>query len=161
MALTHQRLCEILSYDEASGHFFWLNPTSNRVKRGDCAGTLGLNGYIYIGLDKKLYLAHRLAVFYMTGEMPSGLIDHINIVSTDNRYANLRHASYRLNAENKQTAQSNNKLGILGVTRKHNKFKAQIQVHGKNRYIGSFSTPEAAHEAYLVAKRSFHEGNML
>lgn len=161
MALTHERLREVLSYDEVSGHFFWLNPASNRVKRGDCAGTLGLNGYIYIGIDGKRYLAHRLAVFYVSGEMPSGLIDHINVVSTDNRYENLRHASYKLNAENKQVAQSNNKLGILGVSKKGRKFKAQIQVGGKNRCIGSFATADAAHQAYILEKRRLHEGNML
>lgn len=161
MALTHQRLKEVLSYDPESGHFFWLNPASNRVRRGDCAGTLGLNGYIYIGVDGKRYLAHRLAMFYMEGCMPADMVDHINGISTDNRNCNLRHASVTVNNENRRGAQANNSIGVLGVSPSRGKFKAQIQVSGNNLFLGRFSTIESAQAAYIEARRALHEGNTL
>lgn len=161
MELTHQRLKEALSYDPESGHFFWLNPASNRVKRGDCAGTLGLNGYIYISIDGKRYLAHRLAMFYVEECMPADMVDHINGISTDNRACNLRHASITVNNENRHGAQSNNKLGVLGVSPSRGRFKAQIQVSGKNFNLGRFSTIGGAQAAYLEARRALHEGNTL
>lgn len=161
MGLTHKRLCEVLSYDEVSGHFFWMKVLSNRVKPGACAGTLGKNGYIYISIDGKRYLAHRLAVFYTSGEMPPKMVDHLNGFTTDNRLCNLRHADDRLNAENRHGPQSNNKLGLLGVSMKRKKFKAQIQTNGKNRCIGTFDTAEEAYAAYLSQRRAIHEGNVL
>lgn len=39
-----------------------------------------------------------------------------------------------------------------GVTKDRNRFKAQIRENGKKKHIGSYSTPEAAHQAYLKAK---------
>jgi hypothetical protein len=161
MKLTHQRLKEVLSYDEVSGHFFWRKVLSNRVKPGACAGTLCKNGYIYISIDGSRYLAHRLAVFYVTGEAPAKFVDHINGFSTDNRICNLRNASPRINAENRQGPQSNNALGILGVSMKRKKFLAQIVVNGSHRNLGVFDTAEQAQFAYLDAKRAFHEGNTL
>lgn len=37
----------------------------------------------------------------------------------------------------------------LGVTLKNGRYTAQICVDGRNKYIGSFATPEEAHSAYL------------
>ena len=37
-------------------------------------------------------------------------------------------------------------------------YEACIKVNGKNKYLGNYSTPEEAHQAYLTAKRELHEG---
>ena len=40
----------------------------------------------------------------------------------------------------------------LGVSVHRNKYQAQYRVNGKQTYIGTYETPEAAHEAWLKAK---------
>jgi hypothetical protein len=161
VTLTHQRLLEILSYDEASGHFLWIKPTSNRVKIGSKAGSVNLDGYVQIKIDGKLQYGHRLALFYTSGEMPPDMVDHINGVRDDNRLCNLRHVHVVMNNENRRSAQSNNKLGVLGVSPSRGRFKAQIQVGGKNFSLGRFPSIETAQRVYLEARRTLHEGNTL
>lgn len=41
----------------------------------------------------------------------------------------------------------------LGVTRSGSKFKSQVHIDHKLVYLGQFSTPEAAQQAYMNAKR--------
>lgn len=94
----------------------------------------------------------------MTGGWPTNEIDHKNGVKDDNRFGNLRQATHLLNQQNQRKAQRKNKAGLLGVCAKRNGFMASIKVNGKNKWLGSFSTPELAHAAYVAAKRKFHEG---
>src|SRR5215813_12141516 len=102
--LTHERLKELLSYDPKTGLFIWNS-------RGAVAGTTDQEGYIQIHLDGKKYRAHRLAYLYMTGEMPTQILDHINRVRSDNRWGNLRPVTDRFNYYN-CSDYSNNKSGV-------------------------------------------------
>ena len=116
-------------------------------------------GYILISVDGRQYQAHRLAFLWMTGRLPSQMIDHINGDGKDNRWTNLREASPRVNVQNQRAARADNGLGLLGVYQNHKRFMARITTHEKrNKYLGTFDTPEQAHEAYLAAKREYHEG---
>ena len=158
--LSHERLTEVLSYNAASGEFTWTN---SRVGKGSgrkrsIAGSPHNHGYITIRIDRKLYLAHRLAWFYMTGEWPSEQIDHINGTRNDNRWMNLRAVSNQVNQQNQRKAQSTNSARLLGVSKNHRRWAASICVDGVKKYLGSFDTPELAHTAYLHAKRSLHAG---
>ena len=154
--LTAERLREVLDYDQETGVFTWKIRTHSRVKAGDVAGALRPDGYIQISIDGCLHRAHRLAWLYVTGESPPSEIDHINCVKNDNRISNLRLATRSENLQNQLRAKSNNNTGFLGVSPNLWKFKAEIQVDGKRRYIGTFPTPEEAHAAYLKAKRQLH-----
>lgn len=159
--LTAGRLRELLHYDPETGVFTRLARTSNSIKVGDVAGTADSDGYIQISVDGVLYRAHRLAWLYMTGAWSKGVIDHVNGVKGDNRFANLRPATNAENQQNQRRAQSSNKLGLLGVCRvcrEGKRFKAQIMVDGRQIYLGTFDTPEQAHAAYLAAKRRLHSG---
>lgn len=56
-------------------------------------------------------------------------------------------------------AQKNNKTtGLLGchLIKHTGKYAAQITVNRKCIHLGSFSTPEEAHEAYCAAKKVLH-----
>ena len=161
--ITQERLQELLHYDPETGIFRW------RVKRkkmnpGDVAGhTIG-RGYVKISVHDKQYFAHRLAFLYMTGEFPPGVMDHINCVKNDNRWANLRSATHKINAENIRVATSRNKVGILGVASPRNgrtQYKSSIQHNGARFHLGYFETPELAHSAYISAKRKLHKGGTL
>ena len=155
--LTQERLKELLHYDPETGVF-----TRRTSRGGELAGAIAgcpvWTGYTKICVDKTNYLAHRLAWFYVYGDFPSEEIDHINGVRTDNFIKNLRHVSSRVNKENKRFAQSNSKSGALGASPFRGGFRARIFVNGREKHLGTFNTAEAAHAAYLVAKRALHEG---
>ena len=109
----------------------------------------------------KRFSAHRLAWLYVTGDWPVGVIDHINGDRTDNRFENLRDVTQKTNSENLRGPQKRTASRFLGVhaqRRKSTRFLAQIVTDGKLKHLGSFSTPEPAHEAYLAATRRLHEG---
>lgn len=157
--LTQKGLKEVLNYDPITGIFTWGISNSNRVKVGDFTGTLRNDGYIAIGVIGRSYLAHRLAWLYMTGEMPTYFIDHINGNRADNRFCNLREATNQQNMQNLIKPQERSTTGFLGVSfdKPNRKYVAKIRINGKNRHLGSFATPEEASVAYLSEKRKHHE----
>lgn len=158
MIITQKELKEIFDYDPDSGNFIQRTRTSNRMKIGDVAGSLRLDGYRGIMIGGKLYFAHRLAWLYVHGEWPPEQIDHRNGSRADNRIANLRLAT---SAENHQNwkKRSNNSSGYIGVfwDKEKNKWRAGIRVSGKRKHLGSFTDPAGAHDAYLVAKKELHQ----
>lgn len=165
--LTAARLRELLNYDPSTGLFTWrVSRQGSGAKPGKLAGAKGKNGYVYIGVDQRRMLAHRLAVLYVTGSLPAGLVDHIDGVKVNNRWANLRSADKSINGQNMRKPHSGNSSGLLGVSRSKvndaNPWLAQIKPPGcGTKNLGYFSTPEEAHEAYLAAKRLLHDGNTL
>jgi hypothetical protein len=139
----------------------WRVSPRRRTKAGDFAGTTNSkNGYVYITIKRKTYLAHRLAWLYMTGKWPLKDVDHKNRVRQDNSWANLRSASRSQNNANARLAKSNTS-GVKGVywSKRAKKFIAQIKCgHAPVRYIGCFDNIEDAASAYAgEAKRLFGE----
>lgn len=158
--LTAQRLRELLHYDPETGVFTWAVSKRNGVIRGRPAGCVSARlGYVVIRLDGTLYYAHRLAWLYVHDTFPTMHIDHINGEPSDNRIVNLRDVSNAINRQNERRARVNNlSTGSLGVHKSGTRFVSQISHEGKCTYIGIFKTKDAAHSAYLKAKRELHEG---
>jgi hypothetical protein len=159
--LTQTRLKELLDYSPDTGLFTWKFAHSKRVHAGDVAGSPSVKGYVVIGVDGRVYRAHRLAWLYVYGEFPKHYIDHINGIVTDNSIENLRDVSATTNNENQKEAPSHNRsCGILGVSREknHRRWRAVITTKGKQIHIGYFDTVEEAHKAYVDAKRKLHVG---
>jgi len=156
--LTVERLRDLLDYDEKTGVFIWKAARRGRAKRGSEAGTTNGCGYTQICVDGKTYLAHRLAWFYVYAVWPKGGIDHKNGIRSANWIKNLRDATTFINLQNQREAHSRNKTGLLGVSPYRKKWRADIFVNNKPKYLGLFSTPMSAHEAYLAAKREYHPG---
>src|SRR5262245_46971759 len=126
--LTADRLRELLEYDPETGLWRWLQRVNPRCKTGWFAGTLmspkGSNtSYFLIGVDRRHYLAHRLAFLYMTGEWPSGELDHRDLDGTNNRWANLREATRAQNAANMALR---NSAGLKGIIRRKDRWQARI-----------------------------------
>lgn len=150
-----ERLHELFVYNPLTGTLHWRNTMKE-------AGTLK-DGYLRVCLRRGSFqYAHRIiwAMHYL--EWPAGVVDHINGARRDNRLANLRHVSLSENSQNMRRAHRDNPLP-LGVSWRgdRSKWVAQIRVDGKNKYLGLFGSPEAAHQAYLNAKRIYHKGNTL
>lgn len=155
--ISHARLRAVLSYEPETGEFHWLVNKGN-VKAGRLAGKRASNGYWRIKADGKDYPAHRLAWFYVNGRWPEGVIDHINRDPLDNRFCNLREASFAQNQYNR-TEQRNNTSGFKGVSRfkKTGKWRAEIMLNGKSHYLGAYETAELASKAYDEAAISLHQ----
>lgn len=157
--LTAARLREVLHYDPETGYFKWALRISSKCPSGKLAGTITHWGYAHTKVDKEGHYCHRLAWLYMTGGWPQHDVDHINGVRHDNRWANLRDVTRRMNLQNQHRARKGKASGApLGVVRAGNRFAAQITVNGVLKHIGTFGETAAAHEAYLAAKRELHEG---
>lgn len=161
--LTAERLREVLKYDPATGVFTWLVRTSIRITVGKVAGVKNTPGYVVVGIDGRLYNASRLAWLYVKGEWPNGEIDHLNGIRHDNRFENLRDVTKAVNMQNRRRAPRHSKTGLLGVTKYMfgDGFVTHISVAGKARHLGVYKTAQEAHDAYVKAKRQFHEGNLL
>jgi hypothetical protein len=159
--LNQTRLKEVLSYDPLTGGFHWRTAPSNRVHVGNAAGCPNNNGYLRIRIDGRLYLCHRLAWLYMTGVWPEHQVDHKHGVRDDNRWSELQAATPVQNQQNVRGPKANNKSGLLGVAPHGSGWRAQIMTAGKRRLLGTFRTPQAAHQAYLVAKRDLHPRSTL
>lgn len=154
------RLKELLKYDHQTGVFTWMPRHRKPQFAGKQAGCTKANGYIYINIDGVGYLAHRLAFFYATGCHPKNTIDHIDGDKKNNSIANLRDVPSLVNSQNRKKANADNKLGVLGVrfVESTHSYRAQIRVRGSVKFLGNFKTPELAHNAYISAKRIYHDG---
>ncbi len=98
--LTQDRLKELLHYCPETGVFTWIKTNGSRGKKGNIAGSINPIGYLDIGVDSKVYKAHRLAFLYVEGYFPEYGLDHINRNKSDNRWSNLRQVSQTCNMRN-------------------------------------------------------------
>lgn len=156
LMLTSERLKSLLNYDSNTGVFTW-SVNKGKIRAGTKADSRNAIGYVQIQIDGENYLG-RLAWLYVTGEWPKFSVDHINCQRADNRIENLRDIPHAANIQNVKRAPKSSTCGFLGVSRSGNRWRAYINVAGKNKHLGCFATPEQAHEKYLEAKRSLHVG---
>jgi hypothetical protein len=158
MALTQERLKELLTYNPETGLFHWLVRTSNRTDVGKQAGHCEKRlGYVLIELDGRLYQAQRLAWLYMHGHWPEFEIDHENGNPSDNRFLNLRAATHSQNLKNVKRP-SHNTSGFKGVHlhRQSGRWRARIRANGKYYSLGLHTTKELAHAAYREGAIRLH-----
>lgn len=162
--ITQSELKYLLSYDPETGIFIWLVSKPPRISVGSIAGCVNKIGYYQITINRKQYLAHRLAWVYMTGEWPPNDIDHINGVRNDNRISNLRLATRSQNTTN-QGAHSDNTTKLKGITKitwtnKDGtikvKYVAKCGLNNIHHYIGSYPTAELASAAYHAFAKLHH-----
>lgn len=167
--LTPEMVREILIYCPLTGSFKWRATRGQRAKAGQSAGRVEKStGYVRIGIDGKDHMAHRLAWAYMLGRWPENLVDHENRVRSDNRWINLRPATYAQNNQNRTAvvvASSGLKGAFLDKRAKKpgsKRWVSSIQVNGKPIHLGNFHTAEEAHQAYVAAAKKYHgEFNVL
>jgi HNH endonuclease len=149
--LTVDRLKQVYLYVPETGQFLRLQETNShngKAKVGEPAGSLSGERYIRIGIDGRVYRAHRLAWFYMTGEWPEYGVDHIDLDPTNNRWENLRAADQSQNAVNTRRRKDNTS-GFKGVSKTANgRWQARLYVKGKKIVVGTYATPQEAFNAY-------------
>ena len=122
------------------------------------------DGYTHLWAGgKDIYLHRIIAEVFLNGGKPLNAtqqVDHRE--PRDGSHAqdalsNLRIASHGQNMVNRGCL-STNKSGYKGASldKATGKWKAQITSCGRFRYLGSFTTPEAAAEAYDKAAKDLH-----
>jgi hypothetical protein len=156
-ALTAEYLRQVFSYSPETGLFTRIKKTSETTNIGDVASFRDSKGYGRIRIAGKLVTNHRLAWLYMTGEWPKQTVDHINGVRDDNRWQNLREATWAEQCQNTKRLVSNTS-GFVGVSfhKASKKWRAYISVNRKQHSLGSYKTADEAAAAYAVAKERLH-----
>lgn len=151
--LTLERLKEKLHYDPETGAWTCLQSYQKRYI-GKHVGHRGTNGYIYVHVDGKQYLAHRLAVFYMTGEWPPQ-VDHEHFDKCDNRWSEIRPCTQGQNQQHRGKLR-NNTSGYKGVCSNGDRHSASIAFDNQRIHLGTFDSAEEAAAAYYEAALEHH-----
>ena len=150
-----ERFRELVSYDPASGQLRWKVQIPGQAGIGSLAGSYHSTGRVYIKLDRKRYMAHRVIWLMMTGRWPR-FIDHIDHCPTNNQWANLRECSQAENQRN-VPVRKDSSTKIRGVfPLKNGRYYSRIRVDGKRIHLGTFATKELAAAAYAGAARELH-----
>jgi hypothetical protein len=161
VAIDREVLMHLLIYDAETGVFTWRFPMKNgQVKAGAVAGHVNAQGYLTTNIRGVGYRLHRLAWLFEHGAWPKGVIDHLNRVRTDNRIANLRDVSHRVNAQNVMAPNVNGTSGVRGVSwnKLNRNWGVRISTKEGYKHIGCFASVDEAKAAYLAAKKIHHEG---
>ena len=163
MSLSLDRVKELFRYVPEEGAIYWRDdlksfhrPYAGKKAGGFCRSKNGY-GRLIVRVDRQMQSVHRIIWLMHYGELPSGIIDHADGDTRNNRIENLRIATKAQNAANRG-APKTNPLGIKGVRKMGKRFAAKIRVNYREMYLGMFDTAEAASAAYAkAAKEHFGE----
>jgi hypothetical protein len=101
--LTWEELRSQLHYNKRTGWLTW-KIAKPRIRIGQRAGSVQVNGTRVITICGQNWLEHRLIWFWVIGQDPGDLyVDHKNRVRDDNRWCNLRLATHGQNYVNSMT----------------------------------------------------------
>lgn len=151
---THEWLLQNMAFNPETGVFSWQMSGYGRTV-GKPIGAEAKDGeYKTMRINGQLLYAHRLAWFYVNGEMPDGVIDHIDGNRSNNAIANLRVATHSQNAARRKT---NRTIGpSRGVVPHQTGYVARIHHDGKRHYLGYFTDPEKAKAVYEAKAKEIY-----
>ena len=156
--ITYNEVINLLRYEPDTGNLYWLKRTNPKQRADLLAGcTRERDGYTQIGINGRVYPAHRLAMLISFGFYGESYeVDHINHIRHDNRLCNLRFVSVVDNRRN-QSISSKSTTGVTGVyyNKRMKRYAAQIKVDKQVHYLGLFDTLEQAAEARKEADKYF------
>ena len=152
MSFTQECLQKLFDYRD--GNLYWKNK-KGRIPAGALAGTQS-HHYWQVCIVYVLYRNHRLIWIYHNRTEPRQ-IDHINGNTFDNRIENLRECSASENQRNRKRNKSNTS-GVKGVNwcKQKRKWRARINVDGKEIHVGFFDSLEQAREKTEQAREKIH-----
>lgn len=140
----------LLDYNPKSGHFTWKprgESSFDSRYAGKRAGSRTDSGYIRITVDGETYLAHRLAVAFVTGRMPrkDRHVHHIN----HNREFNASHNVVECTPSENRTSTFSKGHGsskMLGVNKckQTGLWLSRIAKNGKTYFLGRFKSQAKA-----------------
>lgn len=146
-----QEVHDRLSYDALSGEFIWIAENKMHPRlTGKPAGTIR-DGYVIIKIGGSPFRGHRIAWYMMTGEQPK-VIDHINGITTDNRFENLRNVGFSENAKNhgKEMGPKGLPVGVRELP--SGRYQARITCDKMVHSLGTFTSISEAKKAISIAR---------
>lgn len=156
--LTQDLLRELFDYHD--GELYWNIPRRG-MRIGDRAGKVRKDWYRLIGINGKLYYAHRLIFLYHYGYLPK-FLDHIDGDGLNNNINNLREATNQENAMNMKKPKSHNgkptssKYKGVDLDKRRNKWRSRIMIDGKSKHLGYYKSEiEAARDYNKAATEVF------
>lgn len=136
-----------ITYNPESGLIYGVKGKEFKVKNK--------RGYIQVSTYKgkmwRVY-GHQFAYYYIYGKIVNCL-DHINGIKYDNRICNLREVTYSENSWN----QKKNARGYSAV--RNGLYQSRIRINGKLKSLGYYKNTDDARNAYLEAKKRYHNWN--
>ena len=144
-----QELQQAFDYDPETGIFRNKYTRSSTAVKGAVAGKLRQDGYISLTLNRRQMPAARVAWYLMTGFDPmERKVDHRDRVRNHNWFKNLRLGTQKQN--------TGNRLARGWRRTRCGNYSALIGVDGKSVHLGTFKTPEEAHEVYKAKHIELH-----
>lgn len=152
--LNKEMFDSVLEYTEnsPSGLIWKIDILSGKnkkqVSKGDFAGSIkSLENYWCIGLEGKLYQAHRIVAVLNGLDVTDKIVDHLDGNGLNNKISNIRIIDKKFNARN-QKKYSTNSSGVCGVhiDKSKNSFTAAVNFHFNKRKVKSFSINKYGYE---------------
>jgi len=148
-------LAEYFYYDETSPSSLRYNKSTYKNKGALCKAKDSIAGRNYFNKNGKAlfwrvsvtingktftFKVHRIVWCLINGSIDSKLvIDHIDNDPFNNKIKNLRLVSQHTNGRNKVSSRINEKTGVVGLSKHHNNYRAEILDEHGNRKNKSFS----------------------
>lgn len=166
--LTQEHLRQLFRYDPETGNLYWLKRGVEWFHReqdmhrwntcfaGRVAGGVRGAGHVFVAIQNRSYLVHRIIWAIVTGDWPKGEIDHINGNPADNRWSNLRDVSHKENQRNLRR-ETVSVSGCSNIYPQAGKYRVKVG----RKHIGYFSDLSEAKLARDNAYRElgFHENH--
>ena len=175
---SQELLNELLRYEPDTGHLYWRERSPVHFIRSGPSGVRGIvhlvenwnkqfagkrafnnainkYGYLRGSLLNERYRTHRIIWKLVTGEEPD-IVDHINGITYDNRWVNLRNVTQQQNVTNRSKS-SNCSSGVTGVYwhKRKKRWYARITVNGDTKHLGYSVSKEGAIALRLKAELKY------
>lgn len=145
---------EYLSYNPMRGELRWKKSPGPKAPVGGIAGTRTTDGYLSFRLKRMHFKCSIVAWALYHNRWPSGLIDHKDGDTANNRIENLREVTNGQNVYNQLPRSTSGYKGVY-VRPENGTYRASIHLDGKNKSLGTFTTAEAANAARIKAEKEY------
>ena len=120
-------------------------------------------GYLVVGLSKekkpKTFQVHQLVAMAFLNHKPCGhklVVNHIDFNKTNNNVNNLEIITQRKNTNKKHLNSTSKYIGV-SWNKRDKKWRADIWINGKLKYLGYFTNELKAAESYKTALNSVNK----
>lgn len=131
-------------------------------RKGKKVGWQRKDGYVFIFINDERWRLHRLMWHTLVGPLEEDdVVDHKDGNPFNNTLSNLRVCTRSENQYNRRAKIGNTGKGLKGVYKRSTKksgdrYVASYTNKGKVVYVGTYMTPEEAHDAYRNAVAKIH-----